>query len=209
MSLPSYKKIDQSTWPRQDHYKYYTEKLKVNYSMTARLDVTRLRAECDRLGVHFYAAFIWCTSNVVNRLPFMKMMTDEEGNPGVWDVVHPNYTIFHKEDHTFSDCWSEYDDDFVTFYKRIEADIEAAKKVRGVKAKAGQPANFYCISSWMDYIGYAASTASDHVPLFPIITFGKYTETDTSADAYDCPCGDGWVAYVGILSGDAEGTARN
>ena len=83
MSLPPYRKIDQSTWSRQDHYKYYTEKLKVNYSMTARLDVTRLRAECDRLGVHFYAAFIWCTSNVVNRLPFMKMMTDEEGNPGL------------------------------------------------------------------------------------------------------------------------------
>lgn len=40
MSLPPYRKIDQSTWPRQDHYKYYTEKLKVNYSMTARLDVT-------------------------------------------------------------------------------------------------------------------------------------------------------------------------
>ena len=82
MSLPPYRKIDQSTWSRQDHYKYYTEKLKVNYSMTVRLDVTRLRAECDRFGVHFYAAFIWCTSNVVNRLPFMKMMTDEEGNPG-------------------------------------------------------------------------------------------------------------------------------
>lgn len=48
MSLPPYRKIDQSTWSRQDHYKYYTEKLKVNYSMTARLDVTRLRAECDR-----------------------------------------------------------------------------------------------------------------------------------------------------------------
>lgn len=47
MSLPPYRKIDQSTWSRQDHYKYYTEKLKVNYSMTARLDVTRLRAECD------------------------------------------------------------------------------------------------------------------------------------------------------------------
>ena len=48
MSLTPYRKIDQSTWTRQDHYKYYTEKLKVNYSMTARLDVTRLRAECDR-----------------------------------------------------------------------------------------------------------------------------------------------------------------
>ncbi len=110
--------------------------------MTVRLDVTRLRAECDRFGVHFYAAFIWCTSNVVNRLPFMKMMTDEEGNPGVWDVVHPNYTIFHKEDHTFSDCWSEYDADFATFYKRIETDIEAAKKVRGVKAKSRTAGEF-------------------------------------------------------------------
>ncbi len=48
MSLPPYRKIDQSTWSRQDHYKYYTEKLKVNYSMTARLDVTRLRVRCNR-----------------------------------------------------------------------------------------------------------------------------------------------------------------
>lgn len=31
MSLSPYRKIDQSTWSRQDHYKYYTEKLKVNY----------------------------------------------------------------------------------------------------------------------------------------------------------------------------------
>mgnify|MGYP001168511303 CR=1 FL=1 len=50
MSLPPYRKIDQSTWPRQDHYKYYTEKLKVNYSMTARLDVTRLRANVTAWG---------------------------------------------------------------------------------------------------------------------------------------------------------------
>ena len=87
--------------------------------MTARLDVTRLRAECDRFGVHFYAAFIWCTSNVVNRLPFMKMMTDERRQiRGVWGCcASQNYTIFHKEDHTFSDCWSEYDADFATFIR--------------------------------------------------------------------------------------------
>ena len=100
--------------------------------MTARLDVTRLRAECDRLGVHFYAAFIWCVSNVVNRLEYMKMMTDADGNLGVWDVVHPNYTIFHKDDHTFSDCWSEYNPEFATFYHNIEKDMEDATKIKGV-----------------------------------------------------------------------------
>ena len=101
MSLTPYRKIDQSTWPRQDHYKYYTEKLKVNYSMTARLDVTRLRAECDRLGVHFYAAFIWCTFKCCEPSALHENDDGQEGNPGVWDVIHPNYTIFHKEDHTF------------------------------------------------------------------------------------------------------------
>ena len=111
--------------------------------MTARLDVTRLRAECDRLGVHFYAAFIWCTSNVVNRLPFMKMMTDERRQSGSVGCCTPElYDLPTKKDHTFSDCWSEYDDDFATFYKRIEADIEAAKKVRGIKAKADSRRTF-------------------------------------------------------------------
>ena len=27
MSLPPYRKIDQSTWSRQDHYKYYTGRI--------------------------------------------------------------------------------------------------------------------------------------------------------------------------------------
>ena len=48
------------------------------------------------------------------------------------------YDLPQRRSH-ISDCWSKYDDDFATFYKRIEADIEAAKKVRGIKAKAGQP----------------------------------------------------------------------
>ncbi len=68
--------------------------------------------------------------------------------------------------------------DFATFYKRIETDIEAAKKVRGVKAKAGQPGEFSTASlcAVVGLTGYATLTVSDHVALFPIITFGKYTE---------------------------------
>lgn len=101
MSLPPYRKIDQSTWSRQDHYKYYTEKLKVNYSMTARLDVTRLRAECDRFGVHFYAAFTWCTSNVVNRLP----LEDEDGrrrqSGSVGCCASKLYNLSQRRSHIF------------------------------------------------------------------------------------------------------------
>ena len=180
MMLPEYKSIDIETWPRKEHFQYYTEKLKVNYSMTSRLDVTFLRKECEKYQYHFYSAFVWCASNVINRMECAKLMRDEEGRLGIWDVIHPNYTIFHPEDHTFSDCWTYYDSEFEKFYDEMRRDIENAKSVRGVKAKEGQPMNFFCISCipWLNYTGYSTSTSGDRVALFPIITFGKYEEID-------------------------------
>ena len=65
----------------------------------------------------------------------------------IFDVMHPNFTIFHKDDHTFSDIWSYYDDDFQTCYQNIINDMETYKDVKGPKGKEGQPPNFFCISS--------------------------------------------------------------
>lgn len=35
-----------------------------------------------------------------------------------YDILHPNYTIFHEDDHTFTDVWTEYTEDFKIFYNR-------------------------------------------------------------------------------------------
>lgn len=66
------------------------------------------------------------------------MGVDQEGRPGYFDVMHPNFTIFHKDDHTFSDIWSYYDDDFQTCYQNIINDMETYKDVKGPKGKEGQ-----------------------------------------------------------------------
>lgn len=106
------------------------------------------------------------------------MGRDEQGRPGIWDVVHPNYTIFHKDDHTFSDIWSYYDKDFWKFYKNVTKDMEACKDHKGTKGKDNQPPNFYCISCvpWMDFTGYGTWVPGGQPNLFPIITFGKYVD---------------------------------
>ena len=31
--MNTYRKIDMESWPRREHYKYYTERLKVEYSI--------------------------------------------------------------------------------------------------------------------------------------------------------------------------------
>ena len=74
------------------------------------------------------------------------MGVDQEGRPGYFDVMHPNFTIFHKDDHTFSDIWSYYDDDFQTCYQNIINDMETYKDVKGPKGKEGQPPKLLLVS---------------------------------------------------------------
>ena len=170
--------IDPETWPRREHFDYYRSLLPVGYCVTVRLDVTRFRTVLKRQGLKFYPAFIWCVSHTILAHPAFRMGTDGDGNPGYHDVLHPVYTVFHEDDRTFSDLWTEHDEDFAVFYRRFLSDVETWGGNHGIKARPGQPGNFYCISAvpWLDYTGYTASVSGDRLPaLFLVITYGKIT----------------------------------
>ena len=55
--------------------------------------------------------------------------------------------------------------------------MQTYKDKKGIKAKAGQPANFYCISGvpWTSFTALGSRTTNGSDPaFFPIITMGKY-----------------------------------
>ena len=59
-------------------------------------------------------------------------------------------------------------------------DMEKGYKKRGIKVKAGQPANFYCISCvpWAAFTAFGSRTVNSTEPVyFPIITMGKYEKS--------------------------------
>lgn len=170
-------RIDMERWERSSHFKYYRNILKCGYSMTASLDVTKFRKMTKEKGLRFFPAFVYCVSKRIEETKEFRMDVDAEGNPGYYSCRHPNYTIFHEDDHTFSDVWTEYTGDFGNFYRRMISDMETYRNVKGIKAKAGQPRNFYCISfvPWISFTGYSAYTESGEPKLFPIITCGKFT----------------------------------
>lgn len=53
----------------------------------------------------------------VNQNKEFRMSFNEKGELGYWDKVVPCYTLFHNENKTFTDIWSEYDEDFNIFYR--------------------------------------------------------------------------------------------
>lgn len=170
---------DRAAWPRSSHFEYYTKGfVKSVNSITARLDVTHFLAETKRRGLKFFPAFVAVTGKVIAGIPEMCTNVNKDGEPGYYAYLHPNFTIFHEDDKTFSDVWSEYADTFDVFYGNLLTDAETYRNQKGIKVKEGQPANFFCISCvpWLDYTAYCPVNYGGAPNLFPIITFGKYTE---------------------------------
>lgn len=170
--------VDVEKWERKEHFKYYTEQIKCGYSITANLDVTLFKESLKKNNLKFYPSFIYCVTYNINLMTEFRMRLGENNQLIIYDIVHPNYTIFHNDDHTFSDMWSEYTRDFYKFYSNYEYDMKKYSNVKGVKAKPTQPKNFYCISCvpWLSFTGYSTYSSGCTPPLMPIITYGKYHE---------------------------------
>lgn len=172
----NYKRIDVTSWNRREHFLYYQNTIQTSAAVTVTVDVTEILSYAHRSGRKFYPCMVWAVSSVINRMDEMKMMLDDQGNPGVWDSVVPVYTVFHEESHTFSDLWCDFHEDLDDFYDDFVHTTEVYGHHVEIKGRPDQPENFYCISCvpWLSFDAVNVS-ASGQPPLFPIITYGKYT----------------------------------
>ncbi|WP_446897022.1 CatA-like O-acetyltransferase [Clostridium sp. LBM24168] len=171
-----FKKIDMSSWPRIEHFKYYINNIKCKYNMNVNIEITDLLSEIRKRNLRFYPTFIYIVSKAINQNMEFRMSYNGDDELGYWDYLNPVYTIFHEDDKTFSDIWTEFSDDFSKFYTNAVTDMETYKNVKGIKAKPDQPENFYPISAvpWVSFTGYSSISLDESKMLFPVITFGKY-----------------------------------
>lgn len=170
--------IDKENWSRKSYFDYYMNNIKCTYSMTANIEITDLLMQVKRNNIKLYPILIYMTSKIVNSHKELRTSFDEEGNLGYWESMSPSFTIFHKDDETFSNIWTEYSDDFKTFYNNCLQDIEKYSNVKKLFAKENQPKNTFPVSCvpWFSFTGANLNVYSDeeYPYLLPIITYGKY-----------------------------------
>lgn len=167
--------IDRENWNREQYFEYYL-KLKCTFSMTVNVDITRLLKELHQKGIKFYPVFIYLISKVVNNHKEFRTSFNDEGALGYWEEMIPSYTIFHKDDKSFSSIWTDYSSDFHIFYKNYEEDMRLYTNVHGLFTKENIPPNVFPISSipWSSFTGFNLNINNDGDFLLPIITCGKY-----------------------------------
>ena len=173
-------KINIDTWERKEYYNYYMNFIKSKYNLNVDMEITNLLKIIKERKLKFYPTMIYAVMRGINKNKEFRMSYDKDGNLGYWDYCNPSYTIFHEDDKTFSDVWSEYSEDFSVFYSNVVKDMEIYKDVKGIKAKSGRPDNFSPVSSipWLSFTSYSNDTYSESNMLFPVTVFGKYYERD-------------------------------
>lgn len=171
-----FKVIDKETWSRKPYFDHYFSKVRCTYSMTVNLDITGIFKLKKSLNVKLYPLLVYALAKAVNSHEEFRTELRGDGVIGVWDVLHPCYTVFHKETETFSNIWTEWDDDLSVFLSRFNVDMDSYGNVLEIDGKPGVPPNVFPVSvlPWASFTGFNLNIYTEGDYLLPIFTYGKY-----------------------------------
>lgn len=164
--------IDQKNWDRKEYFDHYFSQIPCTYSMTVKLDITRVQ----EVGQRLYPTMLYCLTAIVNRHEEFRMALNKAGEPGFYQDMLPCYTVFHKESETFSNLWTEYHSDYRVFLAAYEADLVSYGNREGMTGKPDVPENSFPVSMlpWTTFEGFNLNLQRGFTYLTPIFTMGRF-----------------------------------
>ncbi len=171
-----FKPIDTSSWKRKPYFDHYFNQIRCTYSITVNIDITNVLSFKDRNKVKLYPLLIYVISKAVNKYEEFRTAINDRGEIGIWETLSPCYTVFHKDSESFSNIWTEWNDDLNLFLSNFEQDSKRFGQIDRIDAKPNTPANVFPISSlpWTTFTGFNLNIFADGTYLLPIFTYGKY-----------------------------------
>lgn len=175
----NYKVIDKETYYRKGVFRHFSEDCKCSTSMTARLDVTDLVAYSKKTNTKFYINFLYLLSKALNSRDDYKMAYNWQTQELIcFDVVNPTHYVFHDDTETITLVYSEYHEDYKTFYANAMADVEKAKQTREYGLDMANHPNWFDASyiSWLSYDSLHVELPDGYLYFLPIVNWGRYRE---------------------------------
>ncbi len=165
----SFHLIDFQVWERKEFYEHFINEVVCTYSSTVNLDITNLK------DLRLYPTIIWLLTKAVNQMPEFRTALTDKG-VGIYDEMHPAYTIFNQENKNFSGIWTEFHSDYQKFLSAYETDVQKFSSSTRYAPKPGRPPNSFDISMipWFTFTSFNINVFDDGKYLLPVFTLGKY-----------------------------------
>lgn len=180
---PFFTPIEYQTWKRREIFYYFSKMAPTGYSLTVKLDITKMKETLDKANLKFFPAYLWIVTKTLNLQQEFKM-AEKDGTLGYYDYLTPLYASFHEDDKTFSLMWTEYDDDFRTFYDAYIYNQKRYGDNHGVLAQLDvlPPPNAYTVSCvpWISFQHFAVHSYENKPYFFPSVEAGKFVQENNS-----------------------------
>lgn len=172
--------IDMKNWKRAEYFHHYLHEVPCTYSMTVNLDISTLLAITRQNSIKLYPAIIYVLTKTVNSHQEFRTAMNNQNEVGIFDVMHPSYTIFNQENETFSSIWTTFNEKFGYFYKDYLDDVQQYSQAKNLFPKQDSPINTFNVSSlpWVSFSGFNLNLPKANTYLLPIFTVGKYCESN-------------------------------
>ena len=168
--------IDRAAWPRAAYFDHYFSQVPCTYSAVFQLDITGIRRQKRQL----YPTMLYHIAAEVNCREAFRTAYNGAGQLGVYDRLHPCYTVFHPENETFSNLWTAFDPDYEAFCAAYRRDVAQYGSNLGLEGKPGTPENTFPVSMipWASFQGFNLNLQRGYDFLLPIFTMGRFQEAD-------------------------------
>lgn len=173
----NYTIVDKEKYYRKGVYRHFSEDCKCSVSITARVDVTELYKKSKATDTKFYLNFLYILCKVLNSREDYRMGYLWQTDTLVcYDKINPVQYVFHDDTETCSIAYSEYYEDYKTFYAKALEDLEKAKQTREYGLDSANHPNWFDASyiSWLSYDSLNIELPDGHLYFAPIINWGKF-----------------------------------
>ena len=164
--------IDESTWERREYLEGFRQ---TAIYLTADVDITPLYQRTKARGEKLYPALIWCVAAVLNRHAHFRYGRDQAGRIGVWDQLHPYYTVPRRDaPDLFAMKVTRFTPDYDAFLSQFREDCARAETCGRLLCDETLPPNLCGISAVPGLAFSAFSFGGDPKPDFtPFVLLGR------------------------------------
>lgn len=170
-------KLNLDTWPRKEHFEFFSSFEEPFFGLVATVDVTKAYAAAKQKGIPFFLYYLHKTLKAVNAVEaFRYRIADGE----IWmhDTVNVSATLT-RDDNTFGFSYMPYSADVNQFVEDAKKEIERVRNTPGLFTRTfDDPAliHFSAIP-WVDFTSLSHARSYTLPDSCPKISVGKMIVT--------------------------------
>ena len=168
--------IDFHSWPRKEHFRFFSGLSFPFYGVTLSLDVTNLRSYVKAHGLSFYYALIYATLTAMNGLPdfLYKIRGDRIVRH---DRLHPSFVVLDEDTHLIKIVNVSLDGTMEAFCRRAEEQVLTQKEpFPDAQQENRDDLVYISCTPWFSFTSLSNEMDCDPNDSIPRITWGKYEE---------------------------------